>query len=64
MEKMTYEEAVAELETILQDLKSDKVSIDQLASRVDRAAKLAAFCSEKLRATEKQVGDIIEKLGL
>ncbi len=64
MKKLSYEEAAAELEQILQDLKSDRISIDKLAEKVERAGKLATYCSEKLRATEEQINGIIEKLGL
>lgn len=64
MEDISYEEAAKELDEILLELKEDKVSIDQLASKVERAAKLASYCSERLRSTENQIKDIIEKLGL
>lgn len=64
MENITYEQAAKELDEILADLKGDKVSIDQLEIKVERAAKLASFCSEKLRTTESKINGIIEKLGL
>lgn len=64
MEELNYEQAAQELDQILEELKSDKISIDKLAEKVERAAKLASFCSQKLRATETKVKEIIEKLGL
>jgi len=64
MENLTYEQAAQELDQILVDLKSDKITIDKLAEKVERAAKLASFCSQKLKVTEDRVKDIIEKLGL
>ncbi|WP_425393212.1 exodeoxyribonuclease VII small subunit [Ekhidna sp.] len=64
MDNITYEEAAKELEEILSELKEDQVSVDQLAAKVERAAKLAAYCSERLRSTENQIQQIIEKLGL
>ena len=52
MEDLTYEQAAQELDQILAELKTDKISIDKLADKVERAAKLASFCSQKLRTTE------------
>lgn len=62
--ELTYEEASNELESILEKLKNDEVSIDKLESVVSRAAALSKLCQDKLRNTEKKVQDIIEKLGL
>ena len=43
MENLTYEQAAQELDQILVELKSDKISIDKLAEKVERAAQLASF---------------------
>lgn len=64
MEGYTYESAALELEEILEELKNDSISIDDLAIKVDKAGKLITFCKEKLSNTEKNVTEIIEKLGL
>nr|WP_317631862.1 exodeoxyribonuclease VII small subunit [uncultured Flavobacterium sp.] len=64
MEEYNYEKAASELEQILEELKSDTISIDQLAERVEKAGKLIVFCKEKLTATEQNVTEIIQKLGL
>ena len=63
-EKLNYENAATELDQILAELKEDKVSIDKLADKVERAAKLAKFCSSKLRETEAKVTEIVTNLGL
>jgi len=60
----TYEAAYKELQEILNDLKTDEITIDDLESKVKRAAKLAKYCSEKLRTTEENLDKIIEDLGL
>jgi exodeoxyribonuclease VII small subunit len=62
--ELTYEEASKELESILENLRNDEVSIDKLEKVVTRAAALSKFCQDKLRNTEKKVQDIIDKLGL
>ena len=60
----TYEAAYKEIQEILEELKNDEVSIDALEGKVQRAALLAKYCSEKLRNTEKRLEQIIEDLGL
>lgn len=64
MEELTYEKAEKELEQILDDLRNDRIGIDALAEKVERASKLIVFCKEKLSSTEKRVEDIITQLGL
>jgi exodeoxyribonuclease VII small subunit len=64
MEELTYEQAAKELDNILAELKQDQISIDKLAEKVERAAKLASFCSQKLKSTEGKINEIIDKLGL
>lgn len=64
LSELTYEEASKELESILEKLRNDEISIDKLEIVVTRAAALSKLCQDKLRNTEAKVKDIIEKLGL
>ena len=64
MDNISYEAAARELDIILAELKSENISIDKLAEKVERAAKLAVICNEKLKSTESKVTEIIKKLGL
>lgn len=64
MENYTYESASKELETILDQLRNDEISIDELAEKVEKASKLILFCKDKLTTTEKKVDTIIQNLGL
>ena len=64
MDNISYELAAKELENILAELRGDNISIDKLSEKVERAAKLAVICNEKLRATENKVTEIIKNLGL
>lgn len=64
MEELTYEKAERELEQILDDLRNDRIGIDVLAEKVERASKLIVFCKERLANTEKKVENIIKELGL
>lgn len=57
--KLTYTEAMAELETILARLRSDELSIDDLAKSVARATELIAECRATLTTTEAEVEKLI-----
>lgn len=49
MSELSYEEALTELQTILQALQKEHVSIDALSAKSERAEVLLTYCQEKLR---------------
>lgn len=53
---MTYESALKELEQVVEDLRNEMVSIDDLTMKVQRAKELIDFCKNRLR----KVGDDLE----
>jgi exodeoxyribonuclease VII small subunit len=57
----SYEAAREELENILAELENGETGIDDLAAHVRRASELIRLCREKLRKTEKEVQDILQK---
>ncbi|WP_282773741.1 exodeoxyribonuclease VII small subunit [Phaeodactylibacter xiamenensis] len=57
---LTYEEAIQELQETVTQLQEDEVNIDELSAKVKRAAELIAYCREKLRATEAEIGGLFE----
>ena len=57
---LTYEEAIQELQETVAQLQEDEVNIDELSAKVKRAAELIAYCREKLRATEAEIGGLFE----
>lgn len=57
MPKLTYPKAKKELESILSDLESGELAIDQLAKKVKRAKELIHWCQEKLRDIEADLSD-------
>lgn len=59
--KITYAEAVAEIEQILQRLRQEQSGIDTLESDVKRATELIALCRERLFEVEKSVKEQLEK---
>lgn len=54
-EKITYAEAVAEIEDILAKMNDNELDVDQLGACVERASTLIALCKEKLLRAQKQV---------
>ncbi len=57
--KVTYAEAMAEVETILQRLRSGEISVDELSNDVARATRLIAECRKILSRTEAEVERLI-----
>lgn len=55
MKKITYDKAYAELTTILNDLQSGELSIDDLSKSSKRAKELLLFCKERLRSIEHEL---------
>ena len=57
--RVTYAEAMAEVEKILQRLRSGEISVDELSSDVARATHLIAECRKILSRTEAEVERLI-----
>ena len=53
--KLTYSEAVAEIEQILSRLKSEQTDVDKLSAEVKRATELIAQCKARLTEVEATV---------
>jgi len=60
--KMTYKDAIEELEEIVHGIENEDIDVDELAKKVERASKLLTICSDKLKKTEQEVDKVIEKL--
>ena len=60
-EKISYSEAIAEIESILKRMETNGVDIDNLSVDVSRASKLIEMCREKLLKTENDVNKILNK---
>lgn len=53
--KLTYSEAVAEIEQILARLKNEQTDVDRLSAEVKRATELIAQCKARLSEVEATV---------
>lgn len=57
--KLTYSEAMAEVDQILSRLRSGELAVDELASSVRRASELIAECRKMLLSAEEEVERLI-----
>ena len=57
-----YADAMAELESILDDLEDDDDDVDVLASRVERASTLITLCRDRIGAARVQVERVVASL--
>jgi exodeoxyribonuclease VII small subunit len=60
--KMTYNEAIAEVEEILDNIENEELDVDELAEKVKRVAFLLKLCKEKLQNTNDQVEQILKEM--
>ena len=58
--KLTYTEAVAEIEQILVRLRGEQIDVDTLSAEVKRATELIAQCKAQLTDVEKAVKESLE----
>jgi len=57
--KLTYAQAINELEGIIEEIETERIDVDALAKKVKRAAYLISFCKNSLRTTEDDVKKIL-----
>ena len=62
IEKPTYTEAFEELQKIVSEIEEGQISVDELSSKVKRAAFLIKICKNKLSSTEEDVNKILKEL--
>ncbi|MBN1952140.1 MAG: exodeoxyribonuclease VII small subunit [Bacteroidales bacterium] len=60
--KLSYSKAYKELETILQQIENNDLDVDNLATKVKRAAELIKICKGKLREAEAEIEEVIQDM--
>ncbi len=60
--KLSFGEAVGEVEQILAGLEQDEIDIDRLSEEVRRAVELIQVCREKLEKTDAEVRELVAGL--
>ena len=56
---MKYEEAIKELETIVSQIETNELDIDQLTERLKDAKELVKLCKDKLYKTDEEIKAIL-----
>ena len=54
-ETIKYEEALAQLETIVRKMEANEYDIDELAVQLKTAQQLIRLCRDKLTKTEEEI---------
>ena len=52
---MKYEEALAQLETIVRKMEANELDIDEIAAQLKAAQRLIKLCRDKLTKTEAEL---------
>jgi exodeoxyribonuclease VII small subunit len=60
--KLTYADAMAEIEEIINKIENDEFTVDDLAEKVKRISFLIQYCKDKLRSTEEELDNILKKV--
>lgn len=60
--KLSFSEAVGEVESIVARLENEEIDIDQLAGEVQRAIELVTACRARLERTGEVVREMVTRL--
>jgi exodeoxyribonuclease VII small subunit len=60
--KVSYNEAMTEIEEILEKIENDELDVDEIAEKVKRVSTLLKVCKDKLTKTNDQVEQILKEM--
>lgn len=60
-EKISYDDAVKEIETTLEKIEGGDLGVDELAEKVRRVTELLKICRDRLHKTEEQIDKILDE---
>ena len=60
-EKISYDDAVKEIETTLKKIEAGDLGVDELAEKVGRVTELLKICRDRLHKTEEQIDKILDE---
>ena len=61
METMKYEEALRQLDQIVQKMEHNEYGIDELAEQLKKAKELIKLCKNQLTKTDEDIKKILEE---
>jgi exodeoxyribonuclease VII small subunit len=59
---MNYQQAIEELEAIVQQIETESIGMDELSLKVKKASELIRYCRATLTSTETEVQNILKDL--
>ena len=59
--EMKYEEALRQLEDIVEKMENDELDIDQLSDQLKKAKKLVKLCKDKLTKTDAEIRKLLSE---
>ena len=59
--KLSYSEAIREIEAILDRFNREEFDVDALATQVKRATELIQLCKKKLKKAEDDVAKVLKE---
>ena len=62
-EEKTFEESLVRLETIVKELESGSVALDDAINKFTEAMNISKSCNEKLKNAEEKVNKILKENG-
>ena len=58
LKKLSFEDALAQLENIVRELESGKIKLDDAVEVYEKATTLKKFCEDKLKAAQLKIEKI------
>ncbi len=59
--KLTYEQAMSQLEKIVSQIESGNIDIDSLSEKLKEARNLISYCKDALKHVEKDVTKVLSE---
>ena len=60
--KISYSEAMTEIEEILEKIENEELDVDELAEKVKIVSVLLKTCKDKLHKTNQQVEQVLKEM--
>ncbi|WP_054031389.1 exodeoxyribonuclease VII small subunit [Desulfatitalea tepidiphila] len=61
MTKLSFEKALERLETLVQEMESGELSLENALKKFEEGVKLSQLCTQKLNETEKKIALLMEQ---
>jgi len=59
--KISYREAIAEIETIIREIDTEEIDLDEIQEKIKRFKFLMEECQTKLKATEEEIDKLQQR---